>query len=226
MKTRNLLAKKTELIYNDINEKRDAKMRLETYQKFKQRKIFELNKKFYLEMYSTNLRGGKAFAAEQKIRGLKKTLLRSNLMEKFTGKQIKPNELIKKVTFKLNNTRSAKYGYSPQQIEVQALDPKMGKHFQEVYDFDWLIKVKENRDRLERFDAKVHRRKKRFRKPLDIDEKFLALAKRLRKKEAPGRLYTSTTESKTFFNRDKVFTISARSKLNKGTYMYWLNESG
>ena len=67
MKTRNLLAKKTELIYNDINEKRDAKMRLETYQKFKQRKIFELNKKFYLEMYSTNLRGGKAFAAEQKI---------------------------------------------------------------------------------------------------------------------------------------------------------------
>ena len=46
MKTRNLLAKKTELIYNDINEKRDAKMRLETYQKFKQRKIFELNKKF------------------------------------------------------------------------------------------------------------------------------------------------------------------------------------
>ena len=220
MKTRNLLAKKTELIYNDINEKRDAKMRLETYQKFKQRKIFELNKKFYLEMYSTNLRGGKAFAAEQKIRGLKKTLLRSNLMEKFTGKQIKPNELIKKVTFKLNNTRSAKYGYSPQQIEVQALDPKMGKYFQEVYDFDWLIKVKENRDRLERFDAKVD--EKRLREPLDIDEKVLVLAERLRKNDAPGRLYKSTTENIT----DKIFTISARSKLNNGTNLYWLNENG
>ena len=64
-------------------------------------------------MYSTNLRGGKAFAAEQKIRELKKTLLRSKHMEKLEGKQIKPNELIKKATFDLNNTRSAKYGYSP-----------------------------------------------------------------------------------------------------------------
>ena len=42
-------------------------MRLETDREFKQRKIFELNKKLNVEMYSTNLRGGKAFAAEQKI---------------------------------------------------------------------------------------------------------------------------------------------------------------
>ena len=63
-------------------------MRLQTDQEFKQRKIFKLNKKFNVEMYSTNLRGGKAFAAEQKIRELKKTLLRSKRMEKF-----KENEL-------------------------------------------------------------------------------------------------------------------------------------
>ena len=64
-------------------------------------------------MYSTNLRGRKAFAAELKIRELKKTLLRSKRMEKFKGKWIKPNELIKEATFNSNNTRSAKYGYSP-----------------------------------------------------------------------------------------------------------------
>ena len=64
-------------------------------------------------MYSTNLRCGKAFAAEQKIRELKKTLLRSKHMEKFKGKRIKPNELTRKATFNSNNTRSAKYGYSP-----------------------------------------------------------------------------------------------------------------
>ena len=46
-------------------------MRLQTDREFKQRTIFELNKKFNVEMYSTNLRGGKAFAAEQKIRELK-----------------------------------------------------------------------------------------------------------------------------------------------------------
>ena len=71
-------------------------MRLETDQEFKQRKIFELNKKLNVEMYSTNLRGGKAFAAEQKIRELKRTLLKKKRMEKFKRERIKPNELIKK----------------------------------------------------------------------------------------------------------------------------------
>ena len=47
-------------------------MRLQTDQVFKQRNIEELVKKFDVEMYSTHLRGEKAFAAEQKIRELKK----------------------------------------------------------------------------------------------------------------------------------------------------------
>ena len=129
-------------------------------------------------MYSTNLRDGKAFAAEQKIRELKKTLLRSKRMKKFKGKRIKSNELIRKATFNLNNTRS---GYSPQQIEEQALDPKMRKYFQEVLIIvliKVLIKLKENRDQLERFDAKVDRRNKRLREHLDIDEKVFILAER------------------------------------------------
>ena len=45
--------------------------------------------------------------------------------------------------FNLNNTRSAKYGYSPDEIEEQTLNPETGKYFQEVYDFHCLIKVKE-----------------------------------------------------------------------------------
>ena len=64
----------------------------------------------------------------------------------------------------------------------------MGKNFQEVYDFDRLIKVKENRYRLERFDTKVDRRKKNLRDPLEIDEKVIVLAEHLRKKHVPGRL--------------------------------------
>ena len=110
-------------------------------------------------MYSTHLRGGKAFATEQKILELKKILLRSKLIEKFKGERIKSNELIKIATFNLNNTRHAKYGYLPGQIEEQELYPKTGKYFQEVYDFHCLINVKENRDQTERFDAKVDRRK-------------------------------------------------------------------
>ena len=71
-------------------------MRLQTNQEFKQRNIEELNRKFNVEMYITHLRGGKGFAAEQKIPELKKKLLRSKRIEKFKGECIKPNELIKK----------------------------------------------------------------------------------------------------------------------------------
>ena len=47
----------------------------------------------------------------------------------------------------------------PQQIEEQALDRKTGNNFQAVYNFDRLIKVKENRDQSEKYDTKVNRRK-------------------------------------------------------------------
>ena len=102
-------------------------MRLQTEQEFKQRNIEKRNKKLNVEMYSTHLRGGKSFAEKQKIRELKKLLLRSTWIETFKGKPIKPNELKKKAMFHLNYTRSAKYGYSPKQIEEQTLDPKTGK---------------------------------------------------------------------------------------------------
>ena len=71
-------------------------MRLQTDQEFKQRNIEQLNKKSNIEMYSTHLIGGKAFAAEQKIRELKKLLLKSKSIEKFKGKRFQPNEVIKK----------------------------------------------------------------------------------------------------------------------------------
>ena len=155
-----------------------------------------------------HLKGGKALAAEQKICELKRLLLRSKRIEKFKGKRIKPNELIKKAMFNLNNTRSAKYGYSSEEIEGKAPDPNTGKYFEEVYDFHRLIKVKENRDRTERFNTKLDRRKRRLRDPREIGEKVLVLVKHLRKKDAPGRLYKSTTENKSFFNRDRTFVIS------------------
>ena len=71
-------------------------MRLQTDQKFKQRNIEELNKKFNFKMYSSHLRGGKTCATEEKTRELKKLLLRSKRIAKFKCKSIKPNELIKK----------------------------------------------------------------------------------------------------------------------------------
>ena len=82
-----------------------------------------------------------------------------------------------------------------------------------------MIKVKEDRDRGRSFGSKIDRRKKRLRDPLEIGEKVLVMAKRLRKKDARRRLYKSTEENKTFFNRDRIFKISERSKLNNNTYL-------
>ena len=72
MKNRTLLAKILEIFCNDIKSKRSGNMRLETDLEFNQNKIKELNKKLDVDMFHTRLRGGKAFAAEQKIRELKK----------------------------------------------------------------------------------------------------------------------------------------------------------
>ena len=123
-------------------------MRLQTDQEFKLQKIYYLNKKFNVDMFTTSLRRGKAFAAEQKIREFKKALLRSRKMEKYNKKRIKPNDLIKKATFNLNNVKSVKYGFAPEQIEEKSLNKETGKKFTEIYDFHRLIKVKENKDRV------------------------------------------------------------------------------
>ena len=53
----------------------------------------------------------------------------------------------------------------------------------------------------------------------------MALAERLRKKDAHGRFHESTTENKSFFNTGRTFIISERSKLNNNTFLYWLKEN-
>ena len=81
-------------------------------------------------------------------------------------------------------------------LKNKHLAPKQEKYFQEVFDFHRLIKVKENRDQTERFDAKVDTRKKLLRDPLEMRENVLVLAERWRKNGSPGRLYKkSTTEN-------------------------------
>ena len=81
IKTRSLLAKKLRLFYEDIEKlrlfyedienKRTDKMLLQTDLEFKQNQILKLNDEFNVEMFHTRLRGGKAFAAEQKLENLK-----------------------------------------------------------------------------------------------------------------------------------------------------------
>ena len=86
-------------------------------------------------MFHTWLRGRKAFAAEQKIRELKKILLRSKRFEKLRKKRIRPNELIRKAVQNMNETISTKYGFAPETIEKRILDQKDDPYFNEIYNF-------------------------------------------------------------------------------------------
>ena len=64
MKIRSVLARKKELFYNSIKDKRTGRMRLQTDKEFNPKKKKKLNKNFDVEMYSTNICGWKAYAAE------------------------------------------------------------------------------------------------------------------------------------------------------------------
>ena len=83
-------------------------MRLQTDLEFQQNEIKRLSAKYNVDMFSTRLRGGKAFVADQKIRELKKLLLKSKIIEKRNKNRINRNKLIKKATANLNNIKSVK----------------------------------------------------------------------------------------------------------------------
>ena len=120
MKNGSLLAKKLESLYMAIQTKRTGNMRLQIDLEFNQNKIKQLNQTFDVEMFHTQLRGGKAFAAEQKIREFKKILLRSKRFEKMKKKKkngVRPNQLIKNAAESMNEKVSSKYGLAPENIE-------------------------------------------------------------------------------------------------------------
>ena len=189
MKSRSLLAKKLKLFYNDIKKKRTAKMRLQTDLEFNQNQIKKLDNDFNVEMFHTKVCGGKAFAAEQKIREFKKILLRSKRFEKLGKNKIKPNDLIRKAAQNMKESISTKYNLAPETIEKINLNPNDGKFFQEIYDFLRLRKIENNQMRNEKYNQKTDRRKRTLRSSLNLDKNVLVLAKKLKKKDSPGNLY-------------------------------------
>ena len=89
-----------------------------------------------------------------------------------------------------------------------------------------LKKIGNNQMRNDKYNQKLDRRKRKLRSPLNLDERVLVLAERLKKKDAPGNLYKASTDNILFFNRNRIFTIYKRAKLNNGTYLYWVKENG
>ena len=230
MRKKSNLWQKLELFYKEIQPKRDGKMRLQTDQEFQQNEIKKLNVKYNVEMFSSRIRGGKAFAAEQKIREFKKILFKSKRLHKTTkgGKRLDSKKLIRKAVENMNKTNSQKYGLPPETIEQKTLSDNV---FREIYDFHRIVRVSKDADRYKRhdirLDKKLSSRRKQLREPLTVGERVLVLAKRLKKKDAPGVLFKSTTENIPFFNRNEIFVVRKVLPIDNehSSYNYWISKS-
>ena len=219
MRKRSNLANKLEIFYKEIETKRNTneKVRVQTDMEFQQNEIKKLNLKYNVEMFSTRLRGGKAFAAEQKIRELKKVIFKTKKAYNLKKKKINSKKIIEQSVKNLNKTNSEKYGLPPEVIEKKTLENDV---FKEVYDFYRLVKVSKDANRYERYNEQIDRKQKRkLREPLNIDEKVLVLAERIKKKDAPKFLFKSTTENIPFFNKKEIFKIN-KYVLNNKVYNY------
>ena len=62
------------------------------------------------------------------------------------------------------------------------------------------------------------KKRRRLRFLIKIGEQVLLYAERLKKEDAPGRLYKSTTENKPFFNKEQIFMIRTKVKENRYNY--------
>ena len=87
-----------------------------------------------------------------------------------------------------------------------------------------LKKIGNNQTRNERYNEKIDKRKRKLRSPLNLNKNVLVLAERLRKKDSPSNLYKASTDNIPFFNRNRIFTIYKRAKLNNGIYLHWVEE--
>ena len=88
-------------------------MRFQVDNEFQQVKIKYLNVENKVEMLTSSVRGGKAFAAEQKIRELKTRISKRNAQKL----KINPTKIIQNSTLNMNLLKSIKYDLLPEENE-------------------------------------------------------------------------------------------------------------
>ena len=122
----------------------------------------------------------------------------------------------------MNNMKSEKYGLSLQEIEKRALS---GERFKTIFKMHRIEKTKLLHDRLDRYDQKKYSLKRRkLRDNLNIGEKVLVLAERIKKKSAPGKFFKQYVQKISYFNKEKTFLIRKKQKIDKITY-YWYRDT-
>ena len=129
MCSRKQILQKIALFYDEIKNKRKSKlMRLQVNNEFQQVKIKNLKKMNNVEMFTTSVCGGKAFASEQRIRELKTRILKLNAQKL----KISPTKITLNSAINMNNVPSEKYGLTPAEIEKNPFQMKNLEQFSRI----------------------------------------------------------------------------------------------
>ena len=92
-------------------------MWLQADNEFQQVKIKDLNDRYNVEMFSTGVKGGKTFVAEQKIKELESRVTKLSTLKT----KVPPTTIILQSVENMNNVKSKKYGITPNKIEQKFL---------------------------------------------------------------------------------------------------------
>ena len=95
-------------------------------------------------MFTTNVRGGKTFAAEQKIRKLEKRISKVKPISDQNKTKISPATIIKRSAENMNNVKDEKYKLTPNKIEKKSLE---NQQFRTEFNFERIkISIKNFRE--------------------------------------------------------------------------------
>ena len=138
--------------YDEIKKKRNKKtMRLQVDKEFQQVKLKDLRDKNKAEMFTTSVRGGKAFTAEQKIKELKTTTSKLKAQKL----KISPTKIISSSADNMNSVQSEKYG------RKKCLS---SERFRTLFNFYRIERTKLVNDRLDTYHKKKYLAKEKKKK--------------------------------------------------------------
>ena len=161
-----------------------------------------------VEMFTTSVSGGKAFAAEQIIREPKTRISKLNAQKL----KISPIKIILNSAINMNNVPSEKYGLTPEEIEKKSIS---NERFRTFFNMHQIERAKLIHDRLNSFDKKKYdRKKKKLRENLNINKNVWFWQRELEKNQVWESFYKQSVQNISYFTR-KNFSLEKRKKLIK-----------
>ena len=174
MRSRKQILQKMKLSYDEVKGKRKGKrVRLQDDNEFQQVKIKVLYDKNNVEMFTSSVRGIKAFTAKQKIRELKTRIAKLNAQKL----KINHTKIIQNSTQDMNIMKSIKYCMSPEEIDKRSL---ASEQFRTVFNMHRIETSRKIHNILDRYDKNWYSKRKKLREELLIGEKLLVLAERIK----------------------------------------------